>query len=77
MAADVLHLDGRAWTRPRFYIRAADNGRLFDKTAQLTAEDGWTVSTLAGGHDLQSANPDGVTDAIAHVVDQLAPVDQP
>jgi pimeloyl-ACP methyl ester carboxylesterase len=74
---DVLHLDRPAWTGPRFYIRAADNGRLFDKTAQLAADEGWTVSSLAGGHDLQSANPDGVTDAIANVVGQLAPPDQP
>ena len=30
---DVLRLRGAPWSGPRFYIRAADNGRLFEKTA--------------------------------------------
>ena len=69
---DVLRLHRPPWSGPRFYVRAEDNGRLFDKTARLAAEEGWTVWSLAGGHDLQSANPDGVADAITRVVDQLA-----
>jgi pimeloyl-ACP methyl ester carboxylesterase len=67
---DVLELRGPVWTGPRFYIQAADNGRLFDKTARLAADEGWTVWRLPGGHDLQSANPDGVVDVIVNVVDR-------
>ena len=40
---DVLRLRGAPWAGPRFSVRAADNGRLFEKTAQLAAADGWTV----------------------------------
>jgi len=68
---DLLRLQGEAWSGPRFYIRAANEGRLFDKTAQLATSEGWTVSSIPGGHDLQAANPDGVTDAIAGVVEQF------
>jgi pimeloyl-ACP methyl ester carboxylesterase len=68
---DLLRLQGEAWSGPRFYIRAANEGRLFEKTAQLAASEGWTVSSIPGGHDLQAANPDGVTDAIAGVVEQF------
>jgi pimeloyl-ACP methyl ester carboxylesterase len=67
---DVLHLQGDPWSGPRFYIRAADNGRLFEKTAQRAEAEGWTVWNIPGSHDLPTVNPDGVADAIARVVAQ-------
>ncbi len=65
---DVFRLHGEPWSGPRFYVGASDTARLFEKTIRRAAAEGWTIWNLAGGHDLQAVNPDGVADVITRVV---------
>ena len=65
---DVFELHAPPWSGPRFYIAASETAWLFEETVRRAAAEGWTVWKLAGGHDLQAVNPDGVADSIERVV---------